>query len=176
MLNLVTTDFDEGMMSILFQLFDPKHHCFTFPDYQLVPMLEELSKLLGVPILEKIPFTGLEEDPKSEDVSITLHLKISDIESKWERRSGVKGLLTKFLIWKAQVFLDAMSFHAFEDILALLIYGLVLFPNPDQLIDVHQYFPYSQFSAYIARGYSAFTPHPYYEETRNSYVLYTFAL
>ncbi|XP_058744294.1 uncharacterized protein LOC131616854 [Vicia villosa] len=30
-----------------------------------------------------------------------------------------------------------MSYHAFEYILALLIYGLVLFPNPDQFIDVH---------------------------------------
>ena len=33
--------------------------------------------------------------------------------------------------------MDAMSFQAFEEILALLIYGLVLFPNPDQLIDVN---------------------------------------
>ena len=30
-----------------------------------------------------------------------------------------------------------MSFHAFEDVLALLIYGLVLFPNPNQFIDVN---------------------------------------
>ena len=30
-----------------------------------------------------------------------------------------------------------MSFQAFEEILALLMYGLVLFPNPDQLIDVN---------------------------------------
>ena len=29
-----------------------------------------------------------------------------------------------------------MSYHAFEDVLALLIYGLVLFPNSDQFIDV----------------------------------------
>ena len=57
--------------------------------------------------------------------------------SNWETKSGVKGLLAKFLIEKAQLFLDAMSFHAFEEILALLIYGLVLFPNPDQLIDVN---------------------------------------
>ena len=41
------------------------------------------------------------------------------------------------MIEKAKMFLVAMSFQAFEDILALLIYGLVLFPNPDQLIDVN---------------------------------------
>ena len=32
--------------------------------------------------------------------------------------------------------MDDMSFQAFKEILALLIYGLVLFPNTDQLIDV----------------------------------------
>ena len=81
LLSLVTTGFDEGLMSVLFQFFDPKHHCFTFPDYQLVPMLEEFSKLLGLPILEQIPFIGLEQDPTSENVSIALHLKPFDIES-----------------------------------------------------------------------------------------------
>ena len=30
-----------------------------------------------------------------------------------------------------------MDLQAFKEILALLIYGLVLFPNPDQLIDVN---------------------------------------
>src|ERR1044072_5518842 len=34
-------------------------------------------------------------------------------------------------------FLKDRSFHAFEVILALLIYGLVLFPNSDQFIDVN---------------------------------------
>ena len=58
--------------------------------------------------------------------------------SNWETRSGVKGLLAKFLLEKARLFLDDMSFQAFEEILArLLIYGLVLFPNPYQLIDVN---------------------------------------
>ena len=52
LLNLVTSNFDEKMMSVLFQFFDPKHHCFTFPDYQLVPTLEEFSQLLDIPILE----------------------------------------------------------------------------------------------------------------------------
>ena len=36
---------------------------------------------------------------------------------------------------KARLFWEDMDFQAFEDVLALLIYGLVLFPNPDQLID-----------------------------------------
>ena len=52
LLNLVTSKFDEQMMSVLFQFFDLVHHCFTFLDYQLVPTLEEFSHLLGISILE----------------------------------------------------------------------------------------------------------------------------
>ena len=59
LLSLGTASFEESMMSVLFQFFDPKRHCFTFPDYKLVPTLEEFSKILGLPILEKIPFIGL---------------------------------------------------------------------------------------------------------------------
>ena len=67
------------MMCVLFQFFDPMHHCFTFPDYQLVPTLEEFSQLLGVPVLDQIPFTGLEDTPNPEVISKALHLKRSDI-------------------------------------------------------------------------------------------------
>ena len=51
LINLVTSNTDEYMMKVLFHFFDPLHHCFTFPDYQLVPTLEEFSQLLRIPIL-----------------------------------------------------------------------------------------------------------------------------
>ena len=90
LLSLVTSMLDEQMMSVLFQFFDPLHHCFTFPDYQLVPTLEEFSDLLGIPILEQTPFTGLEEVPRPEDIASTLHLKRADVVSNWETRRGLK--------------------------------------------------------------------------------------
>ena len=102
LLDLVTSGFEEDMMNVLFQFFDTKHHCFTFTDYQLVPNLEDFSKSLGLPILDQMPFTGLEKAPRYEDIASALHLKRSDIEDNWEIRSGVKGLLAKFLIKKAR--------------------------------------------------------------------------
>ena len=59
LLNLVISGFEEGMMSVLFHFFDPAHHCFTFMDYLLVPTMEEFSKLLGIHVLDRAPFTGL---------------------------------------------------------------------------------------------------------------------
>ena len=68
--NFVTTSFKEDMMRGLFQFFDPKHHSFTFPDYQLVPTMEEFFKLLEVPILDQIPFNSLEQVTKPEDIAV----------------------------------------------------------------------------------------------------------
>ncbi|XP_058783352.1 uncharacterized protein LOC131658034 [Vicia villosa] len=137
LLRLVSSDFEEDMMRVLFQFFDPVHHCFTFPDYQLVPTLEEFSELLCLPIRDQLPFTGLEDVPKPEVMASALHIEKSEVDSNWETKSGVEGFLAKFLLKKARSFLKAMSYQAFEDVLALLIYGLVLFPNPDQFVDVH---------------------------------------
>ena len=36
----------EGILSTLVQFYDLMYHCFTFPDYQLMPTLEEYSYLL----------------------------------------------------------------------------------------------------------------------------------
>ena len=43
LLNLVTSSPDEDVVKVLFQFFEPLHHCFTFPDYQLVSTVEEFS-------------------------------------------------------------------------------------------------------------------------------------
>ena len=131
LLGLVTSKLDEQMMSVLRQFFDPLYHYFTFLDYQLVPTLEEFSLLLGVPVLDQIPFTVLEEIQKYEVIVEALHLKRADTIANWETRSGVKGFLAMFILEKARSFWDDIDFQAFEDILDLRTYDLVLFPTSD---------------------------------------------
>ncbi|KAI5426791.1 hypothetical protein KIW84_032281 [Lathyrus oleraceus] len=53
LLPLLTTQVDEGLMSTLAQFYDPLYHCFSFPDFQLLPTLEEYSHLIGIPILDQ---------------------------------------------------------------------------------------------------------------------------
>ena len=74
LLNLVTSNTAEDIMKVLFQFFDPLHHCFTFPDYQRVPTLEEFSQLLRILILNQLPFNGTERDPNPEKIAQALHL------------------------------------------------------------------------------------------------------
>ena len=57
--------------------------------------------------------------------------------TNWETRGNVQGIPIKFLFEKAYYFWGTLDLQAFEEVLALLIYGMVLFPNADQLVDVN---------------------------------------
>ncbi|XP_050876209.1 uncharacterized protein LOC127079898 [Lathyrus oleraceus] len=108
LLSLLKTNITDGILATLVQFYDPLYHCFTFPDYQLMPILEEYSYLLGSPISDHMTTKG-----------------------------GILGLPTKFLIDKAHYFASMKSMDAFETILSLLIYGLVIFPNVDKFVDIN---------------------------------------
>ena len=104
LLNLVTAKPDEELLKVLFQFFGPVHHCFTFPDYQLVPTMEEFSQLLGVPILDQLPFNGTEEHPKPEEIARALSLQRSYVVANWETKRGVKGFWLSSCLRKLIIF------------------------------------------------------------------------
>ncbi|KAI5430814.1 hypothetical protein KIW84_035077 [Lathyrus oleraceus] len=121
----------------LMQFYDPLYCCFTFPDYQLVPTLDECAHLLGIPVSSKVPFSGLEEIHRSHLIVEALHLNKSEIEAHWVKKGRLFGLPSDFLIKEATSFSQASSVDAFEAIFVLLIYGLSLFPNIDGFVDVN---------------------------------------
>ena len=43
LISLLTVRMEEGLLLTLVQFYDPDYHCFTFPDYQLLPSLKEYS-------------------------------------------------------------------------------------------------------------------------------------
>lgn len=47
------------------------------------------------------------------------------------------GFLGKFLMDKASAFADTEQWDCFKEVLALLIYGIILFLNIDNFIDMH---------------------------------------
>ena len=71
----------------------------------------------------------MERDPTPEDISQALSLQRSDVMENWETRRGVQGFLAKFLFKKARHFWDSLDLQAFEEVLAILIYEMVLFSN-----------------------------------------------
>ncbi|XP_058752245.1 uncharacterized protein LOC131625401 [Vicia villosa] len=105
-------------------------------DFQLLPSLEEFSYLLGLPVLDQIPYTGKEEDPKWEDIAASLHLPKAEIEKVLISKKEYSGLPLDFLNEKAEIFAKASSMDALEGVLSLLIYGQVLFHHYDKIVDV----------------------------------------
>src|SRR4051812_27210610 len=89
--HLVTSKFEEDMIRVLFQFFDPEHHCFTFPDYQLVPTLEEFSELIGLPVRDQLPFTGLERIPKPKIMVLAISCRVIFFRSTTPFCCGVLG-------------------------------------------------------------------------------------
>ncbi|KAI5398252.1 hypothetical protein KIW84_063881 [Lathyrus oleraceus] len=83
LLSILSADVVEGLLSVLVQFYDPLYRCFIFLDYQLVPTLEEYAHILGIPVSSKVPFSGLEEIPRSHLITEALHLKKSEIEAHW---------------------------------------------------------------------------------------------
>ena len=70
----------------------------------------------------------MERDPKPEEIAQALSLQRSDVVENSETRRSVQGFPAKFLFEKAHYFWDSLDLQAFEEVLALIIYGIVLFP------------------------------------------------
>jgi len=83
-------------------------------------------------VLDRVPFSGLDEVPKASSIAAALHLKTSNVASNLTTKGKIQGLTSKFLIGKAHT---CKSTLVFESILALLIYGLVFSPSIDGFVD-----------------------------------------
>src|ERR1043165_9955129 len=102
-----------------------------------MPTLEEYAHILGISVSDKVPFNGLEAIPKSPIIAEMTHLRKSEIDKNLTTKGKLLGLTSKFLMEKALKFSESGSMVAFEVVLALLIYGLVLFPNVLSFADIN---------------------------------------
>src|ERR1051325_8423812 len=66
LLTVLNTNVDEGLLKTLVQFYNPVYRCFTFPNYQLMPTLEEYANLLGILVSDKVPFNVLEAISKPQ--------------------------------------------------------------------------------------------------------------
>jgi len=99
--------------------------------------LEEYAHWVGLPVLDEVPFCGLEPGPKIPAITVALHIDKSDIKKHLTTKGGLQCRPFNFLYQKATNFAERSNADAFETILALLIYGVVLFPNVDNFVDMN---------------------------------------
>lgn len=137
LLDVLRKKVDVVLLNTLVQFYDPIYHCFTFPDFQLVPTLEEYSHFVGLPVLNEVPFQSFGLTPNIRTIAKALHLEVADIKDEFTLKDGLQCLSYNFLHQKAAICFEKSKTNAFESIIALLIYGIILFPNVDNFVDMN---------------------------------------
>ncbi|XP_058732871.1 uncharacterized protein LOC131604453 [Vicia villosa] len=135
-LHMLTSHIDEWALYTLLQFYDSELRCFTFRDYQLAPTLEEYADILKIKVQRKIPFVCVPEKPRMDRIADALYLSMKDVISNWKPNGGTHGFHVKFLIKKADTLAVEKKWKEFNALLAVMIYGLVLFPNIPNFVDL----------------------------------------
>ncbi|XP_050896979.1 uncharacterized protein LOC127103787 [Lathyrus oleraceus] len=136
LLGILNTEVNTTVVHTLVQFYDPPLRCFTFQDYQLVPMLEEYSHILSIGIKNRVPYIRTKELPKYQILTEALYIGKKEVELNLKHKGGIHGLTSNSLVDKATAFAEAESWMTFNAILALLIYGIVLFLNMEEFMDL----------------------------------------
>jgi len=123
-------------ISSLTQYYDQPLRCFIFEDFQLIPIVEEFEEILGCLLGGRKPYLFSGFYPSM--VRVAKVVKISAQELDWvkQNRNGVVGVPKKCLEEKAKALASQGEWAPFIDILMLLIFGVVLFPNGEGLVDL----------------------------------------
>jgi hypothetical protein len=100
-----------------------------------VPTLEAYSCLMDLSIAKGVPFAGLENPPTPLVIAKDLYLKTTDVSKNLVTKAHIRGFTSKYLLEKAN--LKTTCQDTLEAILALLIYGLILFPHLDDFVDMN---------------------------------------
>ncbi|XP_058733284.1 uncharacterized protein LOC131604885 [Vicia villosa] len=135
-LPLFDVDVDMAALTALVQYYDPPLRCLTFQDFQLAQTIEEYERILNHYVKDHDPFVKLGEKIDPKEIAEALYLEEDEVTPYLKPRGEVKGFTRKFLENKARDLEKAENWEAFSAVLALLIYGIVLFPNEEDFVDL----------------------------------------
>ena len=134
----------------LTQYYDQSLRCFTFRDFQLIPTIEEFEGILGCPIRGRKPYLFSGYYPSMGRIAGVVKISKRELDRVKQSRNGVAGIPRKFLEEKAETLASQGEWVSFIDVLALLVFGIVLFPNVDGLVDL------AAIDAFLAYAYDTF--------------------
>ncbi|KAL5165430.1 hypothetical protein HKD37_18G050556 [Glycine soja] len=120
----------------LTQYYDQSLRCFTFGDFQLVPTIKEFKGILGCPIGGRKPYLFSGYYPSIARITGVFKILEQELDRVKQSRNGVARILRKCLEEKAKTLASQGEWVSFMDLLALLVFGIVLFPNVDGLVDL----------------------------------------
>lgn len=96
-LDLVNESVDYIALTTLAQHYDIPMRCFTFPDFQIAPTLEEFERLLNRSIKDHNPFPKIEEEFAMPKLASVLGVEVGELAASWAPKGTDKGFARKFL-------------------------------------------------------------------------------
>lgn len=93
------------------------------------------ERILDFPKKKKGPYRGIRQVVKPKYLVKTLNIPVSDLAPHYKTNGDTRGLQRGYLEKKSWELASAQKWESFGDVLALLIFGLALFPNLDNFID-----------------------------------------
>ena len=100
-----------------------------------MPTLEEFEQILDLPLEGKSPFKYAEHHASVSTLSGIMKIHPRELESALVNKKGVRGFTPKFLESYLYQLADQENWETFMDVLALTLYGVMLFPNVEDLDD-----------------------------------------
>ncbi|KAH1229056.1 hypothetical protein GmHk_10G028903 [Glycine max] len=134
--DLAMVEVSTEAIASLAQYYDQPLRCFTFGDFQLSPMVEEFEEILGCLLGGRKPYLFLGFYPSLARISKIVQISTHELDHRKQVENGVVGMPRKYLEAKARIWAGKGEWDPFIDILALLMFGGVLFPNVDGLVDL----------------------------------------
>ena len=92
------SEYQEDGLKALFQFYDRELRCFVFPNYLLLPTLEEYSDLLDIPVLHQVPFQTTMGKPSDDQIAAALFVEKSVISANAAKKGAVNGFHLGFLL------------------------------------------------------------------------------
>lgn len=132
--DLAMVEVSTEAIASLAQYYDQPLRCFTFGDFQLSPMVEEFEEILGCPLRGRKPYLFSGFYPSLARIAKIVQISAQELDHRKQVENGVVGIPRKCL--EAKILAGWGEWAPFIDILALLIFGGVLFPNVDGLVDL----------------------------------------
>jgi len=129
LLSLLEVEVQISTITALAQYYDPPLRCFTFQDFQLLPTIEEFEQILHLPMEGKIPYIYLEQHSSIPTLAEILKIHPKELESRLVERKNTRGFPQKFIENYLYRLAGKEDWGTFMDVLALTIYGIMLFPN-----------------------------------------------
>ena len=86
--------------------------------------------------MEQKVTVGEIQHPSMARIAKVVKVSVQELDRVKQNRDGVVGIPKKHLEEKAKALADQGESASFIDVLALLVFGVVLFPNMDGLVDL----------------------------------------